>query len=128
MGTEQKTKTANRQSGDKAENQAAKFLKSKGYKILHKNYSTTLGEIDIIAHHIDTLVFVEVKARSSTDFGNPSEFVGEYKQRRIAKTACQFLSRHQIRGANVRFDVIEVYLTDNKIEHIENAFESYLDY
>jgi len=69
------SKNSHLQKGSKGEKFAAKFLKHKRFTILHKNYKTNLGEIDIIAHHIDTLVFIEVKARSSIDFGNPSEAV-----------------------------------------------------
>jgi len=134
-------KTLNRQKGDGGEKLAAKFLKRCGFTILHKNYATPLGEVDIIAHHVDidkqgTLVFVEVKTRSSDElvaseggeFGTPSEAVSHQKQQRITRAASQFLSKHQIRGANVRFDIVEVYLPSKHIEHLVNAFESYLNY
>jgi len=94
---------------------------------LHKNYKTNLGEIDIIAHDKNTLVFVEVKTRSSAQYGTPAESVTLFKQRKITQVAAQFLAKHQIHDAFMRFDVVEVY-ADNQIEHIENAFDSYLNY
>jgi len=115
--------------GKSGELLAAKFLKKKGYRILHRNYKTNLGELDIIAaDHQDTLVFIEVKSRTSTDFGLPSEAVTHHKRTKINQVAAQFLSRHMLYGAPVRFDVIEVYLDENRINHIENAFDSYLHY
>ena len=58
-----------RRQGDKAEERAAKYLKDKGYKILKRNYLCPLGEVDIIAKKDGAIVFVEVKQRSSADFG-----------------------------------------------------------
>jgi len=125
-------KAQNLKSGAKGEKVAVKFLKKNRYSILYTNYKTRFGEVDIIAHHKDTLVFVEVKARHSSEFGEPIEAVDFCKQKKISQVAAQFLARHQIRDANIRFDVIEIYLAkskkDYKVEHSENAFDSYLKY
>jgi len=120
------TKSLNRKSGRLGEKLALKFLKKeKRYIILDKNYSTNLGELDIIASDKGTIVFVEVKAGAVQDFGTPLERVTESKQRKIAQVACQWLARFQIREADCRFDVVEVNFSDNnRIEHIENAFDS----
>jgi len=126
------TKNLNRKNGIKGEKAAVKFLKKNRYSVLYTNYTTRFGEVDIIAHHIDTLVFVEVKARHSTEFGEPIEAVNFAKQKKVSQVAAQFLARHQIRNANIRFDVIEVYLAskrkDYKIVHSQNAFDSYLQF
>ena len=74
------------------------------------------------------LVFVEVKARKSEAYGFPSESVTYAKQRKISMVASQYIKLNMYFGAAVRFDVIEVYLTEGRINHIENAFDSYLKY
>jgi len=113
------------QSGEKA---AVKFLRARGFVILHKNYKTNLGEVDIIATYKGTLVFIEVKTRSTNFLDSPSEAVTAFKRRKINQVAAQFLSRHQMRDVPVRFDVVEVYTVENRIELIENAFDSYLKF
>ncbi len=128
-----KVLTEKRKLGNLGENEASKFLKKKGYKILHRNFSCELGEIDIIAINKSTVVFAEVKTRSGgrTDaFGmRPSSSVTPEKQRRIIAVSREFKSEKTY-GKRQRFDVIEVYTekTDNgervtRIEHIENAFD-----
>ena len=68
-----------KQVGSKGEDLAAEFLKDKGYRIIGRNYKTPIGELDIIAKDGETLVFVEVKTRSSNAFGYPFEAVGSRK-------------------------------------------------
>ena len=104
----------------KGEVAAKRFLVDKGYKILAENYAGKMGEIDIVARDGDTVVFVEVKARESTAFGEPIESVTPQKVRKIALTAQQFLVHKRMLGASVRFDVIEVLF--GEIRHTENAF------
>src|SRR3989339_682645 len=72
--------------GDLGEEIASNYLKKKGYKILERQYKSQYGEIDIIAEHKKTLVFVEVKARRSDDFGLPEEAVDERKLEKIIAT------------------------------------------
>ncbi len=116
----------NRIKGKTGEEIAAKYLKKKGYRILHRNYKTDLGEIDLIVTDDDRLVFVEVKSRTGEQFGEPAEAVTYQKQRKISQVAAQFITRHMLRGVAARFDVVEVFLAEDRIRHIEDAFDSYL--
>ena len=115
--------------GQRGERAAAKFLMSRGYKILalgdrlkHRD------ELDIVAADGRTVVFVEVKTRASQTQGHPAEAVDAVKQRRLTKLAVTFLKRHGLLDYSARFDVIAVTWPENarkpRIEHIENAFEA----
>lgn len=85
------------------------LLEEKGYRILETNYRTRHGEIDIIASMERTLVFVEVKTRSSISCGIPEEAVDYRKQRRIRKVAVEYLSKPgNERFLDLRFDVAAV--------------------
>ena len=107
--------------GASGEQQAAKFLKEKGYKILETNFSNKIGEIDIITKDKEFVVFVEVKARSTKAFGLPSEAVNFHKQQKIHQVALSYLkSKKILEKVQCRFDVVEVL--GDEIRHIENAF------
>jgi len=108
--------------GNEGEKKATKFLKKQGYKIIERNYTNKIGEIDIIAFDKSekTLVFVEVKTKTSDFFGLPREMVGSYKQHKIEQVATVYLLANNQIGNKFRFDVIEVL--GNKIEHIKNAW------
>ena len=106
--------------GRDKENMAVEFLKKKGYKIVVRNYTCPIGEIDIIANYKNTIIFIEVKYRSSEYFGMPREAVNIYKQRKIRSVATYYLKWNNKLQSNCRFDVVEI-LGDN-IEHIENCF------
>lgn len=109
--------------GKKNEIIASNFLKQKGYKILEMNYKNKIGEIDIIAKDKDYLVFVEVKARFSRMFGDPTEAVNTTKQNKIRAVASVYLMQKRKTEANCRFDVIAVLGEDDAdIRHIEDAF------
>ncbi len=112
----------NRKIGNIGENKAIKYLLEKDYLILKHNYYTMHGEIDIIAEKNDLLIFIEVKSRNSNKFGFPLESVDENKINKISKTALNYIYENNIKDLQVRFDVIEVYLDQNRINHIENAF------
>ena len=99
---------------------ACEYLKKKNYKILAKNYSNKIGEIDIIAIQGNVIVFVEVKTRKTLAFGRPSEAVNFPKQQKIRRCAEWFLVQKKLMESPCRFDVIEV--VDQEINHIENAF------
>ncbi|WP_298039978.1 YraN family protein [uncultured Desulfuromonas sp.] len=118
--------TEERQSlGRWGEEQASRFLRRKGMKILDRNMRTPVGEIDIVARLGKTLVFVEVKTRSSDAFGSPQEAVGPAKQRQILRTAQWYLGAGKGRGLQPRFDVVAVRPGQGgaaSIEHIEDAF------
>ena len=102
------------------ENKAVKHLKSLGYKILERNYTTNFGEIDIVAKDEECLVFVEVKTRSTNDFGVPSEAVNYAKRQKYKNLANVYMLKNRLTNVDVRFDVIEI--TGKDINHIINAF------
>ena len=122
------SKQTNKLIGNSGEKIAESYLKNKGYLILERNYTTDLGEIDLIANDDGYLVFIEVKSKRGDGYGFPSEAVTLSKQRKIAMVASQYVKTNMYFGAPMRFDVIEVYFLENKINHIENAFDSYLKY
>ncbi len=110
--------------GKSGEELAAGFLKTKGYKILEKNFKSKLGEIDIIAKHKNTICFIEVKTRASSLFGLPQESVNSRKQHKLSKVALGYLKNCGLLDSAARFDIVCVYSnTENlKIDLIENAF------
>ena len=118
----------NKTKGDSGERIAENYLKSKGYRIVDRNFRTREGEIDIIAANDGYLVFVEVKERSSDKYGYAAEAVGLRKQNKISQVASQYIKKYRYFDVNVRFDVIEVYFDEKRIGHIENAFDSFLRY
>lgn len=109
--------------GKEGEDIATNFLRKKGYKILDRNYKTPIGEADIIAKDKDTIVFVEVKTRSSDTFGLPFEAVTYRKQEKLKKIAIFYLKQHQVEYP-VRFDIVSIFCRNEKrqIEHIKGAF------
>lgn len=109
--------------GKKGERLALRYLRKKGYRLLEKNYRKGHHEIDLIMEDRDeVVVFVEVKARSRTDYGLPRQAVNASKQRYLRLAAQYYLTENELWERFIRFDVIEVYLSDNHIEHIVNAF------
>jgi putative endonuclease len=107
------------------EERAVKYLRQQGMKILEQNFTTPVGEIDIIARDKKVLVFVEVKTRRSTIFGSPQEAVGVRKQRQIVRTAHWYLQNHSCDKYQPRFDVIAILCQsgeDVQITHIRDAF------
>lgn len=115
----------NRAAGKSAEDLAADFLSEKGMRIVKRNFHFgRVGEIDIIAEDGQTLVFVEVKARSSTLYGTPEEAITPAKQRAIRKVAQGYLYTHSITDRECRFDVVVIRLFTNEpeISHLIAAF------
>lgn len=113
----------NREKGIIGEEIAVKYLLSKDYKIIDRNYRTNIGEIDIIALKANVLAFIEVKTRTSINYGYPYEAVNWKKQDKIIKTSLIYIKHKNIRDYQIRYDIIEVYLiNEGKINHIENAF------
>ena len=96
--------------GQKGERIACRFLMRHGYDILARRYSNGAGEVDIIAFENETLVFVEVKTRSSSRFGEPWEFVDRPKQYRIRQTAERFIADHDMNRYTYRFDIVSVVM------------------
>ena len=85
----------NKITGSCGEEYAALYLKKQGYKIVERNYKNKIGEIDIIAKHKKTLVFVEVKTRKTCEFGTPAEAVTYYKKQKIVNTARMYLAQNR---------------------------------
>lgn len=115
-----------RELGTYGEEQAALYLRSKGYDILKMNFRCRTGEIDIIASDMDYLVFVEVKLRKNGNYGTAAEYVMYSKQRRILSAARYYLAGKKLEK-QPRFDVVEVIAPQGekekpKINHIEDAF------
>lgn len=108
--------------GAKGENLACDFLEQKGYKILEKNWRSARYEIDIIAEYHNTVVFVEVKTRSSDYYGFPEEAVNITKQEHILKAAEDYVFIHDIKN-EIRFDIVSIIINSQtqKIYHIEDA-------
>ena len=109
--------------GEKA---AEQFLTEKGYEILDRNARTEYGEIDLVARKGQETVFVEVKSRSSTQFGFPEESVTEIKQQHLRDAAEMYLQAHPEFSGNWRIDVISVQRARGgppEIVHLENAVE-----
>ena len=111
--------------GRRGEELALRFLKKSGYKIIERNYVCKMGEMDIIAQEKDTLVFVEVKTRTSMDFGPPQLAVNPTKQMQLSKVALNFLKEKRLEDVKARFDVIAIVLrpTGEEIELIRDAFD-----
>jgi len=111
--------------GKEGEERAFRFLRKKGYRIIEQNYVCNLGEMDIIAKEKDTLVFVEVKTRTSTAFGPPQLAVTPLKQRQLSKVALNFLKERKLEDVKARFDVVAILLSPEKeeIELIRDAFD-----
>ncbi len=119
-------KKFNKDKGKIGEDIAAKYLKKKGYEIIKRNYTNEYGEIDIIAADDGYLVFVEVKLRTTEEFGRPAEAITKHKISKISQTASCYIHSKRLYDYPVRFDVIEI--CDGEINHIENAFDSYIRY
>jgi len=114
-------------TGAWGEHLAAEYLRKKGYRLAAQNYRIRGGEIDLIAENRRYVVFVEVKTRQDSAFGEAREFVDGRKQERIRMAAVMWLSEHETEK-QPRFDVVEVYAPQGtatahpKIIHLENAF------
>ena len=109
--------------GHIGECKAAAFLQQKGYSILHRNWKYGDLEVDIIALDRDEIVFVEVKTRSTYQWGNPEQAVGELRKRRLTAAANIYLKVNKLDNP-FRFDIISIVMNPNEqnIDHIENAF------
>lgn len=111
--------------GTLGEQAACTALEDQGYRILHRNYRVRNGEIDIVCERNGTVVFCEVKCRTSTRFGLPEEAVTIAKRRRLRRLALEYLQREGRRARTLRFDVISVFVTAGRVgelRHIVNAF------
>lgn len=113
--------------GQRGERAAARFLRSKGYRLVARGTHIRRGELDLVAVDGRTIVFVEVKTRASLSAGHPVEAVDPPKQRRLERLALVFLNRHRLLEYPARFDVVAITWRPGQrqpeIRHIQNAFE-----
>ena len=110
-----------RRRGTYYENLAAEYLMQKGFQILHRNFCSRVGEIDLVARQKDYLVFVEVKYRSNLKNGYPEEAVTDKKQQKIRHGARYYLYRHDYsEDTPCRFDVVSIL--GEEIRLVCNAF------
>jgi len=109
--------------GKIGEEKAADYLLEKGFVILEKNWRYQKSEIDLIAQKQNLIIAVEVKTRSSLNFGTPQNFVNTKKINLLSNAFNQYIVSKNI-DLNARFDIIAVFFDGKKynIEHIENAF------
>jgi putative endonuclease len=113
-----------RKLGIKGEEMATVYLVKNGYQIITRNYYTRYGELDIICEKNNTIIFVEVKTRTSTRYGLPQEAVTNQKKAHLKKAAMIYLNSLNKRYREIRFDVIAILITgvNNEINHIIEAF------
>jgi len=105
--------------GKEGEKKATDYLKKKGYRILFTNYRNSRREIDIIAMHEETIVFIEVKKRKNATYGTPETFVSLSQKKRIRKAAEHYILMKEWYG-EIRFDIISIQ--DSEVIHFEDAF------
>ena len=112
--------------GDQGERHAARFLKRLGYRILHQQYRSRFGEIDLVAQDGNCLVFGEVKTRRSDTAGHPVEAITRAKQTQLTRLALHYLKSHGQLESPARFDVVAVLWPDRgqqvEVRHFANAF------
>ncbi len=114
-----------RDTGALGEKLAKDFLKKKGYRIIETNYRCPEGEIDIVARQKDSLIFIEVRTKTSREFGSPEESITPTKMKRLRTTAAHFQQTHDNLPPLCRIDMVAVELNrerkPTRIELIENA-------
>jgi putative endonuclease len=94
--------------GERGEETARGHLSRAGYKILETNFMGRAGEIDIVAREGGDIVFVEVRARGTAEYGLPSATVNEAKWRRLRRTADQWLRERRLEGSPMRYDIVSI--------------------
>lgn len=114
----------NQATGLSGEEAAAKYLTSKGFRIIERNFKKRYGEIDIVAMEGDTLVFVEVKTRLGDKFGTPEESITPWKLRSLTRSCHYYTHLHPDLGESMRIDFLSVIFSGfdiiEKIEHYRN--------
>jgi len=117
---------ARRALGSAGERAAERFLRTRGYRILARNFRTRYGEIDLVARDGRTVVFVEVKTRRGTGYGMPEEAVTAAKRRHLILAARIYLSLSRLEEVDWRVDVIGLLCTAHgswEVRHFPNAVE-----
>ena len=113
--------------GKRGEELARRYLASLDYAILETNYRAAGGEIDLVAEHRGTLVFVEVRTRGVSDFGSPEESVTRAKRSHMVAAAQEYLQIHHAEERDWRVDLVAIEYgrdgTVTRVEIVENAVE-----
>jgi putative endonuclease len=112
-------------AGKAGERAARRHLQRRGLKFLVSNYRTPRGEIDLVFRHKDCLIFVEVKTRSSEDWGRPAAAVDRERRQRLTRAGLDYLREIKNPRVRVRFDIVEVLMEAGEvreIRHLENSF------
>lgn len=114
---------AHNELGKIGEGLAVDFLIKQGYKIVARNFVYQKAEVDIIARKDNVLAIVEVKTRSTPDFGNPQEFVKARQIQRLVRAVDHFVTDHNM-DVEVRFDIVAIIKNKAgvRLEHLEDAF------
>jgi len=114
---------AHNELGKKGEELAVEHLQKKGYEIVARNFTFQKAEVDIIARKDNILSIIEVKTRSTPDFGDPQEFVKARQLQRLVKAVDHFVEEHDL-DVEVRFDIVAIIKNKKgtRLEHIEDAF------
>jgi len=111
--------------GDRAERLACQWARRKGWRIVARNASCPMGEIDLVALDGRTLVVMEVRSRQSGETADAAASVNRDKQRRVSRMALWFRKKHRLEPLNLRLDVLAIIWPENGapvVEHHENAF------
>jgi putative endonuclease len=120
-----RTKPQHLRYGELGERAARKHLQKQGLKFLTANFRSERGEIDLVFHDRDCLVFVEVKTRSSEDWERPAAAVDRERRRRLTRAALDYLRLLKHPQVKLRFDIVEVLLEAGavrEVRHLTNAF------
>ena len=116
-------KNSNKYStGKNGEDKIVSYLIKKGWAVIERNFRYQKKEVDIIAGKDDIIIFVEVKARNSDQFGQGFEAVDSRKKRHILSVARYYMEKYNIQDINIRFDVASIDC--DVIQYIENAFQA----
>jgi putative endonuclease len=114
--------------GTRSERAAARYLRKLGYRILARNFTCPLGELDLIALDGGCIVFVEVRSTERADLTRPAASVDLAKQRKLTKLALFYLTRHKLLGRSARFDVLALSWPAGRgqptMAHYPSAFEA----
>jgi putative endonuclease len=120
-----KTDPEHLRRGILGERAAKKFLKRQGLKFLAANFRSARGEIDLVFRDGNCLVFTEVKTRSSEEWSRPAAAVDGERRRRLSQCGLDYLNLLKNPPVNIRFDIVEVLLNEDKIleiRHLPNTF------
>jgi putative endonuclease len=119
--------THKKRLGDWREIEARRYLETKAYVFIERNFRVPEGEIDLVMQDGDIVVFIEVKTRTSDSFGTPEESVSGAKRKRLLRAAWAFLQERERIDASWRIDVVAIEASPNwaiqRLDHYQSAFD-----